>query len=301
MESSTTIVGLRGEKSPEVPLFLNTDHLDAHNNASRADQEDSVLSDFYEHSVAVHETSEISISGMRTEDSLQDSELCAISLETSGSISSGGEAEALDPPRLPRILGPLTDLQDLPSARYLDSIAPQTMTVNLIVGVLAVHPRRRVVTRQWKREMDIVELVVGDETRAGFTVSFWLSPKEPVNEKEDRLSRSLATLRPGDIVLLRTVGLSSFRDRVYGQSLRRGMTALDLLHRKLVDVTDAGGFYNAPTDPRDSTAAVDLSLQKVGRVREWVLRFVSATDGAGGDGLGMPGVQQRGRLPPDTQ
>ncbi|KAJ5606080.1 hypothetical protein N7510_008861 [Penicillium lagena] len=288
-------------KSPEVPLFLNTNHLDAiHNNAFRADQEDSVLSDFYEHSVAVHETSEISISGMRTEDSMQESALCTISLETSGSTSSGGEAEALDPLRLPRILGPLTDLQDLPSARFLDSIAPQTMTVNLLVGVLAVHPRRRVVTRQWKREMDIVELVVGDETRAGFTVSFWLPPEKPVNE-EDRLSRSLATLRARDIVLLRTVGLSSFRDRVYGQSLRRGMTTLDLLHRRLVDVTDAGGFYDAPRDPRDSNAPIDLSLQKVGRVREWVLRFVGATDGAGGDAPGMPGVQQRGRLPPDTQ
>ncbi|CAL5874727.1 uncharacterized protein PFLUO_LOCUS9028 [Penicillium psychrofluorescens] len=291
-----------GEKGPEVPLFLNTDHLDAiHNNASRADQEDSVLSDFYEHSVAVHETSELSISGMRTEDSTQESGLCTISLETSGSIPSGGEAETLDPPRLPRILGPLADLQDLPSTRYLDSIAPQTMTVNLIVGVLAVHPRRHVVTRQWKREMDIVELVVGDETRAGFTVSFWLPPEKPVNEEEDRLSRSLATLRPRDIVLLRNVGLSSFRDRVYGQSLRRGMTTLDLLHRNLVGVTDAGGFYNAPIDPRDRNAAIDLSLQKVGRVREWVLHFVGATDGAGGDGLGMPGVQQRGRLPPDTQ
>jgi hypothetical protein len=260
-----------------------------------------VLSDFYEHSVAVHETSEISISGMHTDDPMQEDGLCTISLDASGSVSSGGDAEALDPPHLPRIRGALTDLQDLPSARYLDSIAPQTMTVNLIVGVLAVHPRRRVVTRRWKREMDIVELVVGDETRAGFTVNFWLPPAKPANKEEDQLSQSLATLRPQNIVLLRTVGLSSFRDRVYGQSLRRGMTTLDLLHRQSVDVTNAGEFCNVPRGPRDRDAAIDLSLQKIGRVREWVLRFVGATDGAGGDERGMSAGEQRGRLPPDTQ
>jgi hypothetical protein len=179
------------------------------------------------------------------------------------------------------------------------------MTVNLIVGILAIHPPRRVVTRQWKTEVDIIELIVGDETRTGFGVNFWLPTQTSISSKTqeaDRLSRSLAMLRPRDIILLRTVGLSSFRDQVYGQSLRGGMTKINLLHRQPVDATDTAGFYKGDLRRDSSHDHADLPLQKARRVREWVFQFVDATDGAGGGPSGMSETQRgHQRLPPDTQ
>lgn len=281
---------------PGDPAFLTTHQL-AINNATQADQEDSALSQFYDHSFAVHETSEISVSGLRVEYSTEESDLCEETMDTmdTSTTSSSGLADAPGPAPLLRIPR-LSDLQDLPTARYLESIAPQTMTVNLIAGVIAVQPRRRVVTRRWEKELDIIELVVGDETRTGFAINFWLPPKEPFSptHEGDDLGQSLATLRPQDLVLLRTVGLSSFQNRVYGQSLRRGMTQIELLYRRPVDAMDAGGFY------KDTIyRSPDQVPPKVCRVRDWVLQFVGATDQAGGGTSGM--FTQRGQLPPDTQ
>ncbi|OQE42908.1 hypothetical protein PENCOP_c003G03514 [Penicillium coprophilum] len=250
--------------------------------------EDSILQ-FYDHSFAIHETSELAGSDVYVADSTQESSLGEDSMLASSTI-----LDKPDIPRTPCILhipGPLSDLQDLPTAKYIQSIAPQTMTVNMIVGVLAVHPPRRIVTRQWKTELDLIELVVGDETRAGFAVNFWLKPEQPTAAKNDEadLGRSLASLRPRDIILLRTVGLSTFQARVYGQSLRRGMTTVELLHRHPVDMTDAAGFYEGQIP--ESSSHDDQPVLKVRRVRNWILRFVT-------DSVGMS--HPRG-LPPDTQ
>lgn len=249
--------------------------------------EDQELSQFYDRSFSIHETSEISAPGSLSGESIQESGLQTdsngLSIESSGDRNVG----RLVPP----IQCGLSDLKNIPSAGYLRSIAPQTMTVNLVVGIITIYPPRRVTTRQWKREHDIVEMVVADETKSGFNVTFWLPPTSDATgiyrDDDDDLGRCLAGLRPRDIVLLRMVGLSSFRDRVYGQSLRRGMTTVDLLHRRPVDATDAGGIYSlrrinaAPED--------DQPLHKVGRVREWIKRFVE-------DERDM-----RHPLPPDTQ
>ncbi|CAG7938499.1 unnamed protein product [Penicillium nalgiovense] len=269
-------------------LAVATDATDA-TDATQEQSEDSILQ-FYDHSFAIHETSEVAGSDVYVTDSMQDSSL--------GEDSVLASFEGLgkpDTPRSPHILhipGPLSNLQDLPTARYIQSIAPQTMTVNMIVGVLAVHPPRRIVTRQWKTELDLIEFVVGDETRAGFAVNFWLEPEKPTaakNNEADRLRRSLSSIRPRDIVLLRTVGLSTFQDRVYGQSLRRGMTTVELLHRQPVDVTDAVGFYQGRIE--EGSSHDDQPVLKVRRVRNWMLRFVT-------NSVGM--LHPRG-LPPDTQ
>lgn len=265
--------------------------------------EDSVLSQFYDHSFAVHETSEVSLpvsySGISSSQG---------SSATSSAISSN-KPDGSGPASL-HIQGQISDLQDIPSASYLRSIVPQTVTVNLVVGIITVQPPRRIVTRQWKRELDIVEMVVGDETRTGFGITFWLPP-EPQKEsggvgrnKHDELGQSLASLRPRDIVLLRMVGLSSFQERVHGQSLRKGVTQADLLHRRRVDATDAGGLYglrrlNAGQDEQDPVVI------KVRQVREWIQRFVGAApEPAGGDVVAGMCPMKRGRtllLPPDTQ
>lgn len=284
---------------PEDPNFLTTLQLVTAHSQSTYD-EDSALSQFYNHSFAVHETSEISVSGLPEDEATQESETGPESL-LAPTAASPDEGNVSEVPSALRITGKLSDLQDIPTARYLQSIAPQTLTVNLIVGIIAVHPPRRVVTRQWKTDYDIIELVVGDETRTGFGVNFWLSPEKVSGAKTqeiDGLRRSLTTLRPQDVVLLRTVGLSSFRERVYGQSLRGGMTKVDLLHRRLVDATDAGGFYQGGVPARSSH---DDLPQKVRRVRDWVFHFVGATEVAGGAMSGMSQAQRGHRLPPDTQ
>lgn len=232
------------------------------------------LSRFYSHSFSIHETSEV-----LSEASNEDSGLGPDSTASFESPSDRGVANVTVIP------GGISDLKDIPNAEHLRSIIPQTMTVNLVVSVITIDPPRRVMTRQWKREQDIVEMVVADETKSGFSVTFWLAPES--SHHGDGARSRLAGLRPRDIVLLRTVGLSSFRDRVYGQSLRKGMTKIDLLHRQRVDVTDAGGAYSL----RRIRAAGDNDqmLKKAGRVREWIKRFVDEKDRGGQS------------LPPDTQ
>lgn len=270
---------------PQDPNFLTLHQL-ANESISSPENEETALSQFYDHSFAVHETSGLSIS--QDEDLSQHTDSTAFDTD----IATSGELTPDTPPF--RITGRLSNLQDIPTANYLESIIPQTVTVNLVAGVITVRPSRRVVTR-WKTELDIVELVVGDETRAGFSINFWLpASKSGAKANEiDRLGRSLANLRPRDIVLLRTVGLSSFRDQVYGQSLRGGMTQVDLLHRP-ANVTSTGGFYKTIPPSKD-----DLP-QKVRRVREWILRFVG-TDGPSGHLSGVSEAQRSQQLPPDTQ
>ncbi|KAJ5756232.1 hypothetical protein N7533_005775 [Penicillium manginii] len=279
---------------PEDPKFWTTKQLVT--TGDILTDRDSVLSDFYNHSFAVHEASEINASEL--EYIAQESGTAPNSMVST--ISSQGENEEDDAAGQQtsfRMSGPIRDLQDIPTAKFLESIVPQTMTVNLIVGIIAIQPPRRVVTRQWKTELDIIEMVVGDETRTGFGINIWLPPERSAVAAEtkriDRLGRSLAMLRPQDIILLRTVGLSSFQNRVHGQTLRGGMTQVDLLHRRPVDMTDAGGFHDLLVDQ-------PLLLHKARRVSEWVLQFVCATDEAGGRHSGMSTTHGH-RLPPDTQ
>lgn len=269
--------------------------------------EHSVLSQFYDHSFAVHETSQVSDRGPWTD-------------STASSSGTSSTPSKPDGPSLavPPINGPVTALQNIPNAEYLRSITPQTVTVNLIVGVITIRPPRRVVTRQWKRELDIVEMVVGDETRTGFGITCWLPssssssssspPPPPFGSRDNELRQSLASLRPQDIVLLRMVGLSSFQERVYGQSLRNGITQVDLLHRKQMDATDPSGIYGVLhlNATRDKIEGTDPVVDKVQQVREWIRRFVAdptIPDPAGGDGRPGMCAMKRGQtlLPPDTQ
>ncbi|KAB8258278.1 hypothetical protein BDV32DRAFT_126128 [Aspergillus pseudonomiae] len=278
--------------------FFTTQDLVAPSSLSTA-PEDSTLTQFYDHSFTVHETSEITAPGVHLGDSAKESDIGA---DSTGTSIATEESLGLESP----VQGGITDLQNIPSAAYLTSIVPQTMTVNLIVGIATIRPPRRIVTRRWKNELDLVEIVVGDDTRSGFGVTFWLPPVEKRialghHDESHELRKMLETLRPRDIVLLRMVGLSSFRERVYGQSLRKGITKVDLLHRQRVDVTDAGGMYSARSlMNHDTTAKNDELLRvKARKVREWIRRFVSTTtDLAGGDA--REPTQRGPSLPPDT-
>ncbi|KAL2852367.1 hypothetical protein BJY01DRAFT_208151 [Aspergillus pseudoustus] len=285
---------------PERAQFLTTHDLATSTNIRAIEPDVSELSRFYDHSFTVHETSEISLPGASAGDSGIDNGPWTES--TGSSVVSNDEGEII-PPR-PSIPGGLTNLREIPSAAYLNSIIPQTMTVNLIAAIIAIRPPRRIVTRQWRRELDIVEAVVGDETRTGFGVTFWLplSDEAPAYGCGDgsakELRTSLMRLRPRDVVLLRTVGLSCFRERVYGQSLRRGLTKIDLLYRRQVDATDTGGIYKLRDILDHEAKNDDLPLVKVRKVRDWIRRFVDSVPDSAGGGTK---IGRTVTLPPDTQ
>ncbi|KAF8866869.1 hypothetical protein BDZ45DRAFT_667537 [Acephala macrosclerotiorum] len=195
------------------------------------------------------------------------------------------------------IAGRLSNLKDMPNAKYLDSIQPQTMTVNLIVGIISMPQPRSIRTRRGAA-VELIEVLVGDETKSGFGVNFWLSSSQPA---AGDMRSVLDGLRPQDVVLMRNVALSSFKGRVYGQSLRKEMTKVHLLYRNRVDRDDVGGCYK--TSDLVSGEHVHPQVEKTRKVREWVMRFVGA-----GPVEARPS-KKKGRateiakevLPPDTQ
>ncbi|KAI1848973.1 hypothetical protein JX266_005401 [Neoarthrinium moseri] len=252
----------------------------------------SVRDDFYEHSLRVHdipssqlpdETGSTAVSSFDTtyDDSREDS-LQTTSFSTQGDRTLGiGTSH-------------LSDLEDLPNATYLKSISPQTMSVNLIVGVISVAEPRAVRTR-WGTSKSLVELLVGDETKSGFSITFWLS-----QDSRSSTDQTLKSLRRQDIILLRNVALSDFMQKVHGHSLRKDLTKIDLLYRRKLDEGDIGGFYS--TRDLASRRRTHPQLLKTRRVRDWVLNFV----GGGGTSLGKR--KEKGKTvrswempPPDTQ
>ncbi|EXJ77083.1 hypothetical protein A1O3_10241 [Capronia epimyces CBS 606.96] len=274
------------------------------------------LSDYYDHSFAIYEaipSSQISgfsdyTPGTPTYESNEE-----MFPQTPG--SGGGIIRTASQRRLSQAPRPkhLSNLEDIPNARYLSSIEPQTMTVNLVVGILSIAPPRTVMTGMKygkPSERDLVELVVGDDTKTGFSISMWLPREMRVNWKDGAnsapegsrslLRRSLRVLRPRDVVLLQNVALSSFRGKVHGQSLKGDVTKVDLLFRKRVDDDDLDGIYSASN--LRTASSRDPQILKVKKVRDWLLEFVGDRDGpAKGRRRGAALRGDYGFLPDDTQ
>ncbi|KKZ60823.1 hypothetical protein EMCG_04509 [[Emmonsia] crescens] len=262
-------------------------------------------SEFYDHSFAMHEGGGDStmMSGMEsfyTESNLETTldDTSMISAHQSTEDDNNSHQHPLPPP----LTGHLSDLIDIPNAAYLHSISPRMIPINLIVAIITIYPRKRVRTR-WGYETDVVELVVGDETRAGFRITCWLPLKDKSRDgaKQD-LDGSIRGLRPRDIVLFRSVALNSFRGKVYGQSLKGNMTKIDLLHRTPVDLNDNEGLFTLQI-LADRTSDSHPQLMKVRRVRDWILDFISPHIYIKVDQPsirpGVPGDERR--LPPDSQ
>ncbi|KAI0408320.1 hypothetical protein F4802DRAFT_549345 [Xylaria palmicola] len=249
------------------------------------------IDQFYDHSLAIHgdvPSSQLASTSLLTESSLDTTE----DLSEARSTEPGDSTMELCDRRAMGV-GHLSDLEDLPDAKYLLSIWPQTMTVNIIVGVISIAEPRTVRTR-WGATNSLVELLVGDETKSGFSVTFWMS-SEP-----SQTNTLLRSLRRQDVVLVRNVALSVFMKKVHGHSLRRGHTKIDLLHRRRIDKDDIGGVYSM----RDvsSTRRAHPQLAKTRKVWQWLFHFV----GDGGTSLGKR--KHNGKLvrrwdmpPPDTQ
>lgn len=225
--------------------FFTTADVSCNNFHSQASGSD-VLSKFYDHSLALHNS--IPSSQM---DSFDDTALD----ETSFMTASPPAAESGPVP------SHLSDLEDIPSASRILSLNPQTVTLNLIVGIISIAQTRTVTTR-WGRTLSLVEVLVGDNTKSGFAVTFWLA----------RGSNDLRNLRRQDVVLMQNVALHVFRGKVYGQSLRKGMTKVNLLWRR-----DGSGQYTTRDLAR--RGQVHPQVAKTKQVKDWVLRFVGGGPG----------------------
>ncbi|KAJ8064803.1 hypothetical protein OCU04_007113 [Sclerotinia nivalis] len=260
-------------------LSINDENLDR-------EPVDEIISHFYEHSYAIHD---IPSSQIAPHDSLTSSNTDAgTSFSTSNSIydSQSIFPQSGENVQVP-VAGHLTNLKDMPHAQYLSSIHPQTMTVNLIVGIISISEPRAIATRRGG-DVSLVEILVGDETKSGFSINFWLSGKGKEEVKE-----VLENLRVQDIVLMKNVALGSFRGKVHGQSLRKDMTKAWLMYREKIDRNDVGGCYGK----RDLEGKeLDMQLTKVKRVRDWVVSFVGV---AAAPRRGVKRIREE--LPPDTQ
>lgn len=259
------------------------------------------LDDFYDQSLGLHENlipSQLSV--------LQSQDASPSESYRSGEITqvSPSSSVAHVPIFVPFSLSfqHLTDVKNIPSAAYLQSIEPQTMTVNLIVGIMALPlPRSVTVGRRWGREqeMQLLAMLVGDDTRSGFEITMWLSNNMPLDEglaHRSILESQIQGLRQGDIVLLRNVALSTYQGRVHGQSLRKDVTKVDLLYRKRLDSADADGMY--PAEVFFKSTGHDLVMAKTKRVKRWLINFVN--DGMP-DNFGEAATKRGIVLPPDTQ
>lgn len=131
----------------------------------------------------------------------------------------------------------VTPLGSLPSAQHLRSIYPQTPTPNLLCVLMTTPECREVFVRKGGYKVNLWEITVADDTRSGFKVSFWLRPPRESNNQQPNaqslLLQALEHARVGNILLLRNIALTSFRDVVYGQSLNpaitRARTTMDIL------------------------------------------------------------------------
>lgn len=255
--------------------------------SSQLSEEEEPDSQFYEESYAIHE--EVSSSVVMGHGS---------SIDTSfgGSFDDTCNSLDFDPSRdakanvvrtklttsLPR------NLNNLPNAAYLQSITPQTVTVNIVAGIISILPPREITTRRGGRTVYLVEVLVGDDTRAGFAINVWLNDLPNIDRATTTTTTTITTtasdpdlatvvthLRPRDIILIRNAALSSFQGKVYGQSLRKGMTTIDLLHRNMVDSTDTCGAYSA--QELRETSSTESPVLKLKRVKQWVMDFVGTT------------------------
>ncbi|KAF9876216.1 hypothetical protein CkaCkLH20_06159 [Colletotrichum karsti] len=265
-----------------------------------ASQQDLLLSQFYDHSLALHH--DIPSSQLPHSQGTQSFETTVtdsfLTEETTSSSFAGDGDTTTTSVRPPLATSHhLSDLEDVPAGPALLQLAPQTVTVNLIAGVISVSPARSITTR-WGTELALVEVLVGDDTRAGFGVTFWL----PANAKSSSSgggSNVLPTeLRRQDVVLMQNVALHVFRGKVYGQSLRKGLTRTTVLYRRRVGEGDEGGYYRRKDLESRGSGAANPQLAKTRRVWDWVLRFVGGEERTEGKGKGK-GRKKGWDLPPD--
>ncbi|KHJ35208.1 hypothetical protein EV44_g1947 [Erysiphe necator] len=191
----------------------------------------------------------------------------------------------------------LTDLKDIPSAGYIDSIYPQTVTCNIIVGIISITEARAIKTRRGQN-LELIELLVGDETNSGFKINFWSNSLSSGKKPAESIN-VLYELKTQDIILIQNMALNSFQGNVYGQNLRKELTKIYLLDR----YRNFGlkcTRYNGCVNNSNKIEFQNLQFAKINRVLEWLVRFVKV-DPAITRRKEIAQELQTEELPPDTQ
>lgn len=199
------------------------------------------------------------------------------------------------------IAGPVSNINTLPSPSHLFRLRPQTMTINLIVGIISISPAKTVTVRRGNYTMDVIEMLVGDETKAGFSISTWLPAGKTLHAIKDEMRQKVLKLRSGDVVLIERLALSTFRDQVFGQTLNRKATKNTTRF-----VVLEGDFRNNDSSVDGTVSSAVVS--KIRRVRDWVDAFVGlsrkrkleASEGGKGKRVARETSIEE-YLPPDTQ
>lgn len=84
---------------------------------------------------------------------------------------------------------------------------------------------------------------------------------------------------------MQNVALHVFRGKVYGQSLRKGLTRTTVLYRRrMAGDGDEGGYYRRKDLESQASGAAHPQLAKTRRVWDWVLRFVGGEERTEGEG-----------------
>jgi len=141
----------------DVPFVSSTGNEADSLISSNSVVDEDVLSQYYEHSFTVHEDIPTSqIIGPGSTQSSYDPGEC--------SIDSSFDDPALSQyhPVIARLQsGHISDLKEAPNANYLHSISPQTMTVNLVVGIISVSQPHVIRPRRGGRAVELVEMALG--------------------------------------------------------------------------------------------------------------------------------------------
>ncbi|KAF1832254.1 hypothetical protein BDW02DRAFT_600119 [Decorospora gaudefroyi] len=197
---------------------------------------------FLEHSLVFHDTllSSQVVQDNGTENTIGSSSFLTTSFETTASDLSS-PSKVARPNLILQVPSKMTTtpLGSLPSADHLSAIYPQTPTPNFLVVLIASPEQREVIVQRGGYKMNLWEIVVADDTYSGFKVTFWLRPPGASNKQQAHaqspLLQTLQSIKVGDILLLRNIALTSFRDTVFGQSLNpaitRARTDIDVLMR----------------------------------------------------------------------
>ena len=256
------------------------------------------LADFYDHSFTIHQaipSSQLDMQAITPGTPIYES---SEEMFPDQSTAPGGIIRTASQRRLSQAPKPkmLTNLSDIPGAGFLNSIHPHTKTVNIICGVLSISPPRLVSTgtKSGKsRKIELVELVVGDDTKSSLNITMWLPREMHVNWKDGAqekpegsrsiLRRSLKVIQVRDVVLIQNIALSTFRGKVHAQSLRGDVTKIDTLFRKKIGEEEQVGCYS--TANLRMPTGKDQQILKVKRVRDWMVDSI-------GD---VPATKKRGR------
>lgn len=229
-----------------------------------------------EHSLIFHDTlvSSQVVPGEELDTTINSSSFLSTSFETTTSDFSSPDKATQHPIiHLPAKLS-ITSLASLPSAQQLRAIYPQTPTPNFLCAVTANPETREVFVRKGGYKMDLWEIIVADDSFSGFKIAFWMHPNQESNNERVRAQRSLLQtlqdIKVGDIILLRNIALTSFRDTVFGQSLN---PAIARARTDILVLMKSNGTSTA------QPARLPASLDEVfARVKKWARMHIASNN-----------------------